>query len=360
MRLARYYRTARTVHLERLASFYPGELLYQSTMYDFDLTQLPDGASAKRVRFADVLRIVWRREVDFLELAEPYAPSAIPQNLALSVARRISSLIHGDSVRFTAYAIENADLPSKYAAQWHVPLFVMRAIFKLSVGFIYRSFDRIVFGTEDAKRNYIALIRSSVRRASPATRVIEGLPVAREMTSPASRLPILIFLGAFDHRKGVMRVIDAWEIANAHLPGARLVVMGKGPLEERVVARLARDERAELIVDPSRDRIWDVLESGTALCLLSQPANGWKEQIGLPIVEGLSAGLEIIATTETGIAQWLEAHGHRVVSPSIAPDDLALVMKAVMSSSRDRSEITSHLPAIDGRLAADRWLHSHG
>lgn len=357
MRLARYYRTARTVHIERLASFYPADLLYQSTMYDFDLSQLPDGATATQVTFFRVVCLVWRHEVDCLELAEPYAPSAIPQNMVLSLVRRISPHRQSQRVRFTAYAIENADLPRKYAAQLKLPVWVMRMIFRTAVGFIYRSFDRIAFGTSDARDNYMSLLRAGARATPPATTVIEGLPVRRPIVCDHPESPRLVFLGAFDGRKGVLKVIEAWKILTKKTPEARLVVMGKGPLAQIVESELSSMPSAELIVDPSRSKIWEVLDSSTALCLLSQPAPGWKEQIGLPIVEGLSSGLEIIATSETGVAQWLRNHSHRVVDPQIEPRDLAEAMSSALTTARSRENIMKDLPLIDGRLAADRWLH---
>ena len=47
--------------------------------------------------------------------------------------------------------------------------------------------------------------------------------------------------------------------------------------------------------------------------LPSQPTSAWREQVGLPIVEGLSYGCTIVTTTETGLAGWLSEHRHRVL-----------------------------------------------
>ena len=116
-------------------------------------------------------------------------------------------------------------------------------------------------------------------------------------------------------------------------------------------------EGVELLLDPSRDEIWSQLSAGTALCLFSQPSLQWKEQIGLPIVEALSVGLEVISSNETGVAGWLVANGHRVVAHDCSSQELATVVADALRRPRSKTEVMSHLPRRDGRMLADSWLH---
>lgn len=358
-KLARYYRTARTAHLERLKLFVPGTLYYKNTMYDFDLSLLPPGTRAEHASFMQILKLVWNRKVATLEVVEPYAPSALPQTVVLTTVWRASRILHRRPVTLTAYAIENADLPAKYSQRYRLPRWLVKLAFRQAVSYGYFAFSRIVFGTEDAMQNYRKLIGKRFDSSdSPDKTMIPGLPAPRASQNRVqSDIPLLIFLGAFDERKGIRQLLAAWPHVIKAMPEARLLVMGKGPLESEVKETGARLDNVHVVLDPSRDFIWSSLESATALCLISQPATGWKEQIGLPIVEALSVGLEIIASDESGIANWLKENGHCIVPWDISAEELSVHIVRTLRSPRSLQSVLSSLPAVDGRITADRWLH---
>ena len=98
------------------------------------------------------------------------------------------------------------------------------------------------------------------------------------------------------------------------------------------------------------------MRRSSALALPSQPTPIWREQVGLPIVEGLAHGCTIVTTTESGLAAWLAAHGHSVIAPGSGAKPLADALVAALQSERGPEAVTADLPAIDGRLAADAWM----
>ncbi|WP_431030741.1 glycosyltransferase [Plantibacter sp. RU18] len=357
--IARYYRGARTTHLERLHDFAPGDFFYQKPMYDFDVTRAPAGVRVEQTSFVHIAVLILKGTYSRLEIVEPYAPSALPQNLILSVAARISRLFHRQPTQLVTYAIENADLPLKVAASTHLPVAVTRALLRLTVGFCYRSLTRVVFGTADAETNYEALLGARMKRRPPQTTLIWGLPTAHpsalavDSEEQASKV---LFVGALDERKGIRQLMDSWSEVLASSPNAELQILGKGPLETEVVSWAQTAPRTTVIIDPTRDVIFEAQRHADVAVLLSQPFTNWKEQIGLPIVEGLSVGTEIVASTETGIAQWLEKHGHRVLSASAAKGELADAIIGALRTRRPRTGVLQALPAVDGRMAADRWL----
>jgi glycosyltransferase involved in cell wall biosynthesis len=167
----------------------------------------------------------------------------------------------------------------------------------------------------------------------------------------------LVFLGAFDERKGVRQLLEAWPLVGDLVPDPELLLLGKGPLLDWVRDRAGSLRGVSLVIDPQREEIWSALSESRVLYLLSQPAPGWKEQIGLPIVEGLSVGLEVIASSETGIADWLTQNGHRVLGPDASAEAIAHAVAEALQTTRPRAEIVATLPDVDGRLVADRWLH---
>lgn len=360
MRRARYYRGARTTHLERLHQFAPGDFLYLKPMYDFDLSRAPAGQPVRQVTLRQVLRAVWQGRYATLEIVEPYAPSALPQSLAISLVLRLARLAGRPRTELVTYAIENADLVEKFSAQFRLPRAMVRLILRTAVGSCYSSLSRIAFGTEAAEENYRELLGTARwSRSAPERVVIPGLPAARENASQTA-IPSehrVLFLGAFDRRKGLPELIGAWPSIAGEDRDATLLVVGKGPMLDWVRDEVARLPRATLMVDPAREEIWSALSDSRVLFLLSQPAPGWKEQIGLPIVEALSVGLEVVASDETGIADWLLRHGHRVLSPAASVSEIAGAVVAALSSTRAREEIVNALPEQDGRLLADSWLH---
>jgi glycosyltransferase involved in cell wall biosynthesis len=361
MKVARYYRGARTTHLERLGAMRPGDFMFKKPMYDFAADQAPDGTDVRQVGLTDVLRAVWQRDYDVLEIVEPYAPSAMVDTVLISAVARISRRRQGSSTMLVCYAIENADLPGKFAADWHLPVMLTRFALRLTVGFGFKSMGRVCFGTMAASENYRRLLGSRALAGvrAPEVCLVEGLPSPRVTRSMATdpRDPVLIFLGTLDDRKGILQLLDAWPLIHDRLPAATLTILGKGKYESRVRDVADVSSSVELIVDPPRQVVWQKLGSATALCLLSQPSPQWTEQIGLPVLEALSVGLEVVASSETGIADWLRREGHRVLRPDCSPSELAQALVEILDAPRSRDEIVAALPAVDGRIEADAWLH---
>ena len=165
-----------------------------------------------------------------------------------------------------------------------------------------------------------------------------------------------MFLGAFDRRKGLKQVLEAWPMVSARLPDARLRLLGKGPLEPLAVEAARSRDEVDLLVDPSRDVVHERLRTARTLVLLSQPSRTWREQVGLPILEGLAHGCEVVATSETGLASWLVDNGHRVVDPAATAQQVADAIVSSLESGRSPAEIIDTLPAVDGRKTAEGWM----
>jgi glycosyltransferase involved in cell wall biosynthesis len=165
------------------------------------------------------------------------------------------------------------------------------------------------------------------------------------------------FVGAFDERKGLRQLLAAWPQVLEARPGTPLRLLGKGGL-----ARLALDAQdayddVTVLLDPERSAIHEAMRSSKVVVLLSQPSATWREQVGLPIVEGLSHGCEIVTTTETGLADWLREHGHQVLDARTSgPAEVAAAVHRSLDADRTPADVVTDLPPEDGRLAADRWM----
>lgn len=343
----RLYETVRTAHLERAHELAPAAIVFRSRRYDFD-DSLIDGLELIQASRSGAARLIARSDVTVLEVNEPLMLNSLPTTiltiLALAARRK--------RPRIVTYVIGNAN-PFATSAQSG---FRRRARARLDLAMaraVWSRLDRVVFGTDAARLTYEAVL-GAPRRAE--IRDIPALPAREAHVAAGPTLERVVFLGAFVARKGLPQVITAWPRVRQRRPTSTLLLMGKGELLADVQHLVEREPSVTVMVDPSRAAIREELASSRVLVLPSQPTPTWREQIGLPILEGLEQGCRIVASTETGLAPWLAANGHAVVSVPTDVRELADAIAAQLELVDDRTAILDALPIRDGRLAADDWL----
>lgn len=351
-RRARLYHQVRSAHLERAAQLPPARLLYGSRRYDFQ-EDLADGLDLVPAPGARAAWHLLRHGADVLEVNEPlYLHGARWTALAL-LGLRVGEVVRRRRGLVVSYAIENLD-PAGLRPSKGLRSRVGRRLDALSMRAVWRRLDRVAFGTSAARDLYASVLG---RRPGQRSTVIPALPAPAADVRPQDKEPgTALFLGAFSARKGLPQVAAAWPAVAARLPEARLTLVGKGALEP-VASGLAEEQtQVQLVVDPPRAEIREHLQRHTVLVLPAQPTPGWREQVGLPLVEGLSYGCTVVTTAETGLAEWLAAHGHRVVEPAESVGALVEALVAALEHPLDPVEVLGSLPDNDGRLAADAWL----
>jgi glycosyltransferase involved in cell wall biosynthesis len=354
-RVARYYHTARTAHLERLASQTPAWFYYSTVRADFDPEMARKNPLVNRASALKVAVDVVRKRIEILEVPEPLAVALWPQLVLIHTLVFCSRFVTRSRVRVVSYAIENYPTDRKLTEFSKLPRALSTLVVKLVAGYLIRTSHKIVFGTADAEATYARLLGGAMRRSNLSTRLVWALPAA-ENFDDGPRPQRVAFLGTFEERKGIVRLMEAWSSVGSLVPGAELVIMGKSGLIEEVREFVDATPSVRLIEDPPRTQIFDELRTSKTLVLFSQPSRGWKEQVGLPIVEALSLGCEIVASDETGIARWLDDSGHWVLPASASSSELAAAIAGSLLSSRTPKSIVRALPREDGRTLADREL----
>lgn len=357
-RAVRIYDAFRTAHLERLAVSTPARSWYFYRRADFDESLVDPERPPERVgRVAAVLRLV-REPFDVVELMEPAMVVHWPFLVAAITAIRVRDRLTRRRTVICTYCIGNADPTYDVQPRLRLGAGPARRLTRLVLRFLVRSTDRLAFGTEGALDMYRHNVGADA--LDGRSRVFEALP--SPCSCPAApegstRSGQVLFVGSFVERKGVHQTMAAWERLARRRPDARLRIIGAGRLQPEVERWAAHRDEVEVEIDPPRPRIHEALRESAVLVLLSQPQGTWREQIGLPILEGLSHGCEIVTTTETGLAPWLAAHGHDVVTPDAASE----VTADALSSALDRAErrgngSLTELPDTDQRIAADHWM----
>lgn len=348
--MLKLYDVVRTVHLERLSDDDAVTLLYRRRKYDFH-PGLVRGRDIHRAGALGALRWALMHRVDVIEISEPLIARDAARSLAAVVGNRVRAAATGRRpATVVTYAIssvppkrELTGLPLRARLRWRLQWTL--------VPLVWRRVDRVAFGTELAMSVYA----DALRGAFPHHRYVPALPAARATVDTATVRPAsLVFLGDLSARKGFPQVIEAWPAVRASVPTATLTILGKGAMEPDASALAACDASVRTRIDPSREEIFSVLEASKVLVLPSQPTSRWREQVGLPIVEGLASGCLIVTTGETGIADWLEAHGHTVVDTD--DDLLSAAISDALRSDRTPGSVLADLPPVDGRMDAERWL----
>lgn len=351
---ARFYQSVRTAHLERFHALAPAVVIYQSKRYDFDsrLATGLDLVQAGRIRAAFLLSASHVKEI---EINEPLMLASLPGSFCLLVGIWVRRTLRRGRVNLVTYAIENRD---PFLAGTRLSLKArLRRRMEISVAkAVWRRMDRIVYGTDAARSLYESRFADL---GLPDATTIPALPAPCGCGVTPKDTHLVTFLGAFADRKGILRVLAAWPGVRQVLPSARLSVIGKGAHEAEVKRAASLDSTIELAIDPERTIIHAQLRRSAVLVLPSLPASNWKEQVGLPIVEGLAHGCKVVTTSETGIANWLVTNQHSVLSSNFTDKELSSAIVDQLADIRNAKDVIATLPDRDGRLLADSWLFGH-
>lgn len=355
-RRARVYQTVRSAHLERFHQLEPARVFFVDRRYDFEAALL-EGLDIQPCRSHwDLFRQLFRARVDRLEINEPLMIPGLKNAAVAVLAVRLAGLLRRHRTTIVTYAIENSD-PFVHLAQrlgWRTPLY------RLITALIVTQVDRLAFGTEMAEETYAPHLGRGFRGRHA---LVPALPAACEDCPGGAGGAgnrdenAVVFVGSFTERKGIRHLLEAWPLLLEQRPGATLQLIGKGPLQEEVLDFAKRYPSITVLLDPPRAEIHRAMAGSHVAVLLSIAWRGWREQVGLPLVEALSHGCEVVTTDQTGLASWLAAHGHQVVdSAPVAPRQVAEALVAALDATRPADAVLAALPSADGRLAADQWM----
>jgi len=360
-RAARYYPVARTAHLERLVSQSPATFFYTRTRQDWDLRAAPQGAEICKTSLLSFLRRVWCERYTVIEVPEPLAIPLLPHLLAIAAAVKLQRIFtRNRQTTLVFYAIENFDQVRKLSTKVSLPPWVLRTSINIAMAFVLSEASRAAFGTQGSLELYSSQMGPSLWRFATRRVQVREFPALSAASSRSTKRDPnqVCFLGSLEERKGILTLMDAWPAVVRALPSARLTIMGHGPLNDHVISFCRDRPEVKFVETPDRLFIQAELASSHVLVLLSQPTPVWREQVGLPILEGLAEGCEVVATTETGIAAWLASNQHHVLDPQASREQVVAAIVSAIGRERSAQDVKNSLPAVDGRLRADQWMFS--
>lgn len=348
----RVFPELRAAHLEEIDSSAPRRILYFARKYDLGDLVVPSHCVA--VTTSTAISMLWHTDDATLELPEILWLRFLPRWVVLATVWKLRRLRGVRNSRVVFFAIENSSLDQLLVPSGRERLLVARIaafILRLLMG-TYVS--RCAFGTDSAADTYKMLLP----RQRLTSRVTLDLLSSRRSPHTITEPLTAIFVGALEERKGLLLLLNAWPEVEAVLEGAKLRIVGDGPLRAAVADWTAsRPEQRHREGMLSRQETLRLIGQATALVAPSLRAGRWREQVGRPIQEALATGTTVVTTSETGLARWLAARGHHVISPAASQVDLAASIISALRDPLSIDDVLASLPAQDGRITADNWLH---
>ena len=341
----------RNYHVASLKRVASASTFYFDKKYDLVSADLPPNLN--QVSFWKLLRTLARSKANVLELQEPLWVRLLAKHLCIVFVWKCSRPLARREV--VSYAMENNDLASLMFGAKKGPKFVVNLFRWILGAYIRMAYTRLAFASEGSRRTYHSL--PFVRGVS--YRVIENLPEIHEgLGLQRARSALVVMVARMERRKGILELMAAWPAVEDGMDQARLVIIGDGPESALVSNWCHESPQSRTFLGPlDHPSAMKQLARARSLVLPSIRSGRWREQIGLPIHEGLIQGLTVVTTDETGLATWLKDNGHHVVPGA---DTRVHLSDALMRALRDPLEpdkVRASLPLIEGRIEANLWLN---
>jgi glycosyltransferase involved in cell wall biosynthesis len=232
------------------------------------------------------------------------AGQAVMPGIALALSRRrydavVKSLNGKLMLPLTYIAAKWRGVPFVlWTGMWHHPTTPFHRRTRALTEAVYRNSAAIVAYGEHVKRFVCATPGVSPEKVFVAGQAVDGSRLERVQPSRAE--PDVLFIGQFKQYKGVGCLLDAFDLLDGS--GARLRLVGNGPLDCEIRRRTAHRSDVEVVGHVPQDRLPGELTRARCLVLPSVTTELDREPWGLVVNEAMHAGLPVVASSAVGAA----------------------------------------------------------
>jgi glycosyltransferase involved in cell wall biosynthesis len=226
------------------------------------------------------------------------------------------------------------------------------------IGRAVRSADRIIAVSECTRDDLLKLVQADPDKIDVVLEAADPsfTPVESEAALAAARRrlgverPYLLFVGSFEPRKNLVRLLEAFARVRRELDVQLVLVGRRGWLDEPIFRRLA-----ELDLE-SQVRVVDAIPNAEmppvygAAALLAFPS--LYEGFGLPPLEAMACGCPVVASDRASLPEVIGDAG--LLVPAEDVDALAEAMLKVLSDAALRAQLVQRGLARARRFSWDR------
>lgn len=173
------------------------------------------------------------------------------------------------------------------------------------------------------------LVSRAVELGAPRDRVHvigSGIDTTAFAPTPVPLGPEAVFVGRFVEKKGLDVLEAAWPAVRAAVPGARLRVLGYGPLEAT-----ARRLDPAVTISPTQSEVRAALQQARVVVSPSRTAAGDVAETLLMVnLEAQASGRPVVTTDHGGIPEYVRAGQTALLVPEADAQALSAALIAVL------------------------------
>ena len=183
--------------------------------------------------------------------------------------------------------------------------------------------------------------------------VVSVLSAGSRLPAPGSRQPIVLYVGSIFERRRVDKLIEAFDLMAAQVPGATLEIVGENRTRrprldlDALRSRTSHPDRIHIRSYVDDETLRGLYQKATVLAFLSE-----YEGFGFTPLEALAAGVAPLVL-DTPIARETCADAARYVPPAAPPAHVAQVMTELLTSAPARREILQRAETVLSRYDWD-------
>ena len=155
--------------------------------------------------------------------------------------------------------------------------------------------------------------------------------------------PVVGWIGRLDPIKDCNTFISSYPLVESEAPGVKYLIVGNGEERSALLQRAEKIGVHKIIMTGRRTDIPDLLNAMDVLCLTSL-----NEGLGRVIVEAMSAGVPVVATTVGGVPEIVGGAG--ILVPPREPEATAAALVNILRHGKFRDELMEK-----GRKRAERY-----